>query len=167
MRQPVQILILSLTLAAAGCAVTPTTSVPPPDPVGKLLETGEQVAFRVPAQLLHGHDMEEPSYDAPEGYRPIPGYRGELAVTDRRLLFVVLPAGPTPSWLSIPFAAITRARPSKTPLLNYIVVWDRDQQPNAFLVDARHVRALHQHVGRALIDRPAAGNVGRAATGQD
>lgn len=170
MRHSVQILILILALATAGCTITPAAhspAAPPADPLGTLLEAGEQVAFRAPAQLLHGHDMEEPPYDTPEGYRPIPGYRGELAVTDRRLLFVVLPAGPAPSWMSIPFAAITRARPSRTPLLNYIVVWDRDNQPNAFMVDARHVRALHQHVGQALIGRPAAGNPGQTVTGQD
>lgn len=138
----------------AACATPP--HVPPADPLISLLQPGESIAFRAPAQLLHGHDMEEPAYDRSEGYRPIPAYRGELAVTSQRLLFTVRPAGAQPAWVSIPFAEIARARPSRTPLLNYIVVWDRDQHPDAFQVSAGDVAELHRQVGLALMRRPAA-----------
>jgi hypothetical protein len=139
-------------LLAAGCATTP----PPVDPLANLLAPDEKVAFRAPAQLLHGHDMEAPPY-GDNGYQPIPAYRGELAVTDRRLLFAVLPQSEPPLWVSIPFAAIARARPSRTPLLNYIVVWDQAQHPDAFLVDARQVRELHRQVGQILLPQMSGG----------
>lgn len=38
--------------------------------------------------------MQEPSYDAPQGYRPIATFAGELLLTDRRLLFVETQPGP-------------------------------------------------------------------------
>lgn len=149
--------MLVVTVFVFGCATPPVT---PSDPMGSLLEPGEQVGLRVPARLLHGHDMEEPPYDPVEGYKPIPTYDGELAVTDRRLLFVKLPQDSPPSWVSIPFDAIARARPSRTPLLNYIVVWDRENHPDSFVVDARHVRALHQQFGQAFVRRTQGGHPG-------
>lgn len=157
--------ILLTSLLANGCA----TRMPAvaPDPLVQLLAAGEQVTLRMPAQLQHGHDMTEPSYDAPEGYRPIPTYDGELLLTDRRLLFVEQSRQSTqttqapPSWLSIPYGAVARARPSLTPLLNYLVVWDGEGHPDSFVVNASDVRALHQLVGKALLGRrqgePSAG----------
>lgn len=121
--------------------------------MGTLLESGEQVTMRISAQLLHGHDMTEPSYDAPEGYRPIPVYRGELILTDKQLLFVEQ-QGESPSWLSIPYGAIARVRPSQTQLLNYLVVWDADGHPDSFIVGRGDVSALHREVGQALAKRP-------------
>jgi hypothetical protein len=141
-----------LMFIASGCATLPS---PPVDPATRLLEAGESIRLRVAADLMHGHDMEEPPYDEAEGYRPIPTYPGELLVTDRRLLFVARPAGEEPSWASIPYALIARARPSRTPLLNYIVVWDTDGHADSFVVDASDVRALHQVVGQALMTRGA------------
>lgn len=145
------IVALILLLAIAACSSVPQA---PADPLARLLEPGEHVEFRARAQLVHGHDpMLEPPWDPADGYQPIPTYQGEMAVTDRRLLFVELPAGEVPSWASIPFDAIARARPSRTPLLNYVVVWDHAQHPDAFIVDARHVKALHQAVGQAMLRR--------------
>ena len=136
---------LVLMLLIAGCAHRPA------DRLAAQLEAGETVSFRAAARLLHGHDMSVPSYDDPEGYRPIPEYAGELAVTDRRLLFVATAPAAANSHLSIPFAAIARARPSRTPLLHYVVVWDADGHPDSFLVDARHVAELHRQLGLALM----------------
>lgn len=136
-----------LAALTAGCATTP------PDPAAALLDPGERVELRIATRLLHGHDMQEPSYDAPEGYRPIPTYEGELLLTERRLLFVERSPGRA-STLDIPWAAIARARPSPSPLLNYLVVWDAEGHADSFVVDARDVRALHQAVGRRLVRRP-------------
>lgn len=145
------IVALMLLLGFSACSSVPQAPV---DPLARLLEPGEPVAFRAPAQLMHGHDpMLEPPWDPVDGYKPIPTYQGEMAVTDRRLLFVELPAGDAPSWASIPFDAIARARPSRTPLVNYVVVWDHAQHPDAFIVDARHVKALHQAMGQAMLRR--------------
>jgi hypothetical protein len=156
--------VLLASIIAAGCATTPPAAVP--DPLARLLEPGEQIALRIPAQLLHGHDMTEPSYDAPEGYRPVPTYDGELLLTDRRLLFVEQSGNASPSWLSIPYGAVARARPSTTPLLNYLVVWDGEGHPDSFVVDARDVRALHRHFGNALLGRkPGTGTTGRHGIG--
>ncbi len=136
-----------LLLLASGCATPPA----PVDPVVRLLEPGEPVRLRVSAELMEGHDMEEPPYDAAEGYLPIPTYPGELLLTDRRILFVVTPAGPEASWVSIPYASIARARPSRTPLLHYIVVWDAEGHADSFVVDAGVVQALHRSLGEAMI----------------
>lgn len=142
---------LMLLLGLAACSSAPKVPV---DPLAQLLEPGEQVEFRARAQLLHGHDPGmEPPWDPVDGYKPIPTYQGEMAVTDRRLLFVELPAGEAPSWASIPLDAIARARPSRTPLLNYVVVWDHAQHPDAFIVDARHLKALHQAFGQVMLRR--------------
>lgn len=65
-----RLLCIALLSFVAGCATPPPAA--PPDRVASLLEVGEGVNQRMPAQLLHGHDMQEPDYDAPEGYRPIP-----------------------------------------------------------------------------------------------
>ena len=141
--------LLSFTaLVVSGCATVPS------DPAAALLEPAEQVELRLPATLMHGHDMEEPPYDTPDGYRPIPTYGGELLLTDRRLLFVELPPESTPSYLSMPYAAVARARPSRSPLLHYVVVWDADGHPDSFVVDSSDVTALHQQVGRMLMRRP-------------
>ena len=157
--------LLLLTAWLAGCAATPTPPAmeTPRDPMSRLLEPGETVTYRVRAQLWHGHDMEEPAYDQPEGYRQVPGYSGELAITDRRLLFLALPAGERPGWLSIPIDGIARARPSQTQLLHYAVIWDGEGRPNSFVVDRRDVREFHQQIGRILVRRspgrsPAAGH---------
>ena len=138
-----------LVLLAPGCASRPPSSV---DPAARLLVPGEPIRLRVPADLMHGHDMEEPPY-GDQGYAPIPTYPGELLLTDRRILFVVRSAAPEASWVSIPYAAIARARPSRTPLLNYIVVWDPEGHADSFVVDARFVQALHRKVGEALMAR--------------
>lgn len=143
-------LLTILVVFVAGCASPPAAPV---DPAVRLLEAGEPVRLRVPADLMHGHDMEEPAYDAAEGYRPIPTYPGELLLTDRRLLFIVTPAGPEGSWVSIPYAAIARARPSRTPLLHYIVVWDAGGHADSFIVDASVVQSLHRSLGEALLAR--------------
>lgn len=140
-----------IVFVAAGCA-TPSQPLRP-DAVSSLLEPGEQVALRLPAHLLHGHDMTEPSYDAAEGYRPIPTYQGELILTNQRLLFVEQPGERPPSWLSIPYGAIARARPSQTQLLHYLVVWDADGHPDSFTVSRSDVLALHRQVGQALVKR--------------
>ena len=145
-------LIAFLVLLASGCASPPPPSAPV-DPSARLLVPGETVRLRVPADLMHGHDMEVPPYDEVEGYRPIETYPGELLLTDRRLLFVVRSAGPEASWVSIPYAAVARARPSRTPLLNYIVVWDPEGHADSFVVDARFVQALQRTVGEALMAR--------------
>lgn len=145
------IVAVVLLLGLVACSSAP---VVPVDPLVRLLEAGERIEFRAPAQMLDGHDPGvEPPWDPVDGYKPIPTFHGEMAVTDRRLLFVELPAGDAPSWASIPFDAIARARPSRTPLLNYVVVWDHAQHPDAFIVDARHVKALHQAVGQAMLRR--------------
>ena len=143
-------LLSLITLIATGCT---TTANLPSHPSDKLLTAKEQIKLRIPAQLMHGHDMQEPPYDAPEGYRPIPTFQGELLLTDQRLLFVEQSAEQTPSWLSIPFAAIARASPSRTALLNYVVVWDSEGHPDSFVVNSSDVQALHQFVGRALMTR--------------
>jgi len=112
--------------------------------------------LRIAARLLHGHDMQEPAYDAPEGYRPIPTYEGELLLTDRRLLFL---DGTAPSRLSIPFEAIARFRPSQTSLLHYLVVWDHDGNPDSFVVDSRDVRSLHRQFGQVMLARQKASGI--------
>lgn len=139
-----------MLLLAGSCATVPPAKV---DRAARLLEAGEAVELRVATELMHGHDMEEPPYDENEGYRPIPTYAGELLLTDRRLLFVASTDGPEASWASIPYAAIARARPSRTPLLHYIVVWDTDGHPDSFVVDASVVRALHRTFGEAMMSR--------------
>ena len=148
---PVRLLAFAtlFILLAPGCASPPPSPV---DPVARLLVPGEPIRLRVPADLMHGHDMEEPLYGE-DGYAPIPTYPGELLLTDRRILFAVRSAGPDASWVSIPYAAIARARPSRTPLLNYIVVWDSEGHADSFVVDARVVQALHRSVGEALMAR--------------
>lgn len=138
-----------LVLLASGCASPPPLTV---DPAASLLVPGEPIRLRVPADLMHGHDMEEPPYGE-DGYAPIPTYPGELLLTDRRILFAVTSAAPEASWVSIPYAAIARARPSRTPLLNYIVVWDSEGHADSFVVDARFVQALHRSVGEVLMAR--------------
>ena len=138
-----------LVLLASGCASLPPSPV---DSAARLLVPGEPIRLRVPADLMHGHDMEEPPY-GDQGYLPIPTYPGELLLTDRRILFVVRSAGPEASWVSIPYPAIARARPSRTALLNYIVVWDPEGHADSFVVDARFVQALHRGVGEALMAR--------------
>lgn len=137
--------MLMLLLAFTAC-----TSVPV-DPAQRLLDAGEAVALRMPAQLMHDHDMQEQPYDTPEGYRPISTYQGELLLTDRRLLFIETTTDAASSWLSIPYAAVARARPSRTALLNYLVVWDADGHADSFVVDARQVKALHREVGQRLL----------------
>ena len=127
-------------LALAACAYGPV------DPASGYLEEGEAVHLRVAATLLHGHDMQEPEWDSAQGYRLPPAYAGELLLTDRRLLFV----NADPVELSIPFAAISRSRPSTTPLLNYLIVWDHDGHSDSFVVDAADVKALHAGFARAL-----------------
>ena len=139
-----------LVLVVSGCASPPPAPV---DPATRLLDPGEPVRLRVAADLMHGHDMGEPPYDEQQGYLPIPTYPGELLLTDRRMLFVVRSAGPESSWVSIPYAAIARARPSRTPLLNYVVIWDPEGHADSFVVDARFVQALHRAVGEALMAR--------------
>lgn len=147
-----------MLFVASGCATDPQTQRP--DQVGSLLEPGEQVTLRMRAQLLHGHDMKAQPYDTPEGYRPVPTYQGELILTDQRLLFVEQPAKQPPSWLSIPYDAIARTRPSKTPLLHYIVVWDAAGHPDSFTVSSRDVTALHRQVGQSILKR----NLGSRST---
>lgn len=147
--RPLALTALLVTLVS-GCASPPQAPV---DSATRLLDPGEQVRLRVPADLMHDHDMEEPPYDEAEGYRLIETYPGELLLTDRRILFVVRPAGPEASWVSIPYGAIARARPSRTPLLNYVVVWDPEGHADSFVVDARVVQALHRTVGEALMAR--------------
>lgn len=140
--------IAALTLLL-GCSAAPTN--PPPDPALQLLDANEPVALRLHAELMHGHDMEEPSYDAPEGYQPIEVRQGELLITDRRLLWIEANSGVTLSWVSIPLAAIARARPSRTPLLHYLVVWDAQGHPDSFLVSAKNVQPLHRSFGQAMM----------------
>lgn len=143
--------LLVFSLFASGCTTKPP--VKRPDPFAGQLEADERITLRIPAQLLHGHDMEEPSYEAPEGYRTIPTYRGELAFTDRRLLFVQWPTKNRSSWLSIPYSAVARARPSRTPLLHYLVVWDTNGHPDSFVVDGSNVGVLHRHFAQAIATR--------------
>lgn len=145
--------IVLLSLLAAACTTAPPA--PPTDPATALLEAGERITLRLPAQLLHDHDMQEPSYDDPAGYRPIPTFAGELLLTDRRLLFIEDLRGQpaASSWLSIPFAAVARARPSRTPLLNYLVVWDAAGHADSFVVGSRDVQNLHRSIGQALATR--------------
>lgn len=66
-------------------------------------------------------------------------------------MFVVTPPGPEASWVSIPYASIARARPSRTPLLHYIVVWDSDGHADSFVVDASVVKSLHRSFGDAMM----------------
>lgn len=141
---------LLLVAVLGACSGLPSS---PPDPATALLEAGEVVALRIPAQLMHGHDMQVPSDDGPNGYEPIPTYSGELLLTDRRFLFVERPTASASGWLAVPYAAVAAARPSPTPLLNYLVLWDHAGHPDSFVVDARHVRALHQQAGQALFAR--------------
>lgn len=143
--------LVVFSLLASGCATKPPAERP--DPLVAQLEANERISLRMPAQLLHGHDMEEPSYDSPEGYRPIPSYRGELALTDRRLLFIQPSTQNTSSWLSIPYSAVGRTRPSRTPLLHYLVVWDTQGHPDSFVVDGSNVGALHRHFAQAMATR--------------
>lgn len=140
-----------VALLLAGCSVTP--DAPPRDPILSQLEPGEKLALRMPATLMHRHDMTEPSYDAPEGYRPIPSYRGELLLLDTRLLFVETGRPGANSWLSIPYEAIARIRPSRTPLLHYVVVWDAKGHPDSFVVSARDVQALQRQMAEAMAAR--------------
>lgn len=142
-------LVALFVLFLSGCATPPA----PVDPAAGLLEPGEPVRLRVRADLMHGHDMEEPRYDPVDGYPSIPTYSGELLLTDRRLLFVVTPAGPEASWASIPYATIARFRPSRTPLLHYIVVWNAEGQADSFVVDANVVQALHRSFGEIMAAR--------------
>lgn len=144
-----RILLAFLVFLLSACASLKA----PVDRAAALLDQGELVQLRVPATLKHGHDMEEPPYDAPEGYRPIPTYPGELLLTDRRILFVVASEGASPSWVSIPYPSIARARPSRTQLLHYIVVWDLDGHADSFLVDASNVKALHRSFGEAMMSK--------------
>lgn len=132
-------------MVLAGCTTVPT------DPVTVRLDAGESLVLRVPGILLHDHDMQERSYNSPQGYEPIVSFEGQLAVTDRRMLFVA--AGDI--WVSIPFAAISRARPSQTPLLNYVVIWDSAGHADSFIVDAHDVKALHRAVGEAMLRHPS------------
>lgn len=134
------LVIVTALLALSGCSHAPV------DPAAGLLESGETVHLRVAATLLHGHDMQEPEWDPAQGYRLPPSYAGELLITDRRLLFV----NADPVELSIPYAAISRSRPSTTPLLNYLVVWDHDGHPDSFVVEAAKVKALHAGFAQAL-----------------
>lgn len=53
-----------LVLLASGCASPPPLTV---DPAASLLVPGEPIRLRVPADLMHGHDMEEPPYGE-DGY---------------------------------------------------------------------------------------------------
>ncbi|HEY5762849.1 MAG TPA: hypothetical protein VIS73_06550 [Rhodocyclaceae bacterium] len=134
------LLNVATVLVLAACSHGPV------DPVAGHLEAGEAVHLRVAATLMHGHDMQEPEWDSAQGYRLPPAYAGELLVTDRRLLFV----NADPVELSIPYAAISRSRPSATPLLNYLIVWDHEGHPDSFVVDAADVKALHAGFARAL-----------------
>lgn len=143
--------IVMLLLAGSACI-----SFDPPDRVSRWLEAGEVVKLRIPARLLHGHDMQEPSYESPQGYQPIPTYQGELLLTDRRLLFVDDSNSSEPSRLSVPYEAVARSRPSQTPLLHYLVIWDAEGHSDSFVVDRRHVRALHQLIGQELFNRTPA-----------
>ncbi len=151
MRPPALIVLLVLLVAA--CATPPAPAPAPVDAAASLLEAGETVRLRVAAELWEGHDMEEPPYDEQEGYRPIPTYPGELLLTDRRFLFVVKPAGPEASWVSLPYESITRARRSRTLLLHYIVVWDAEGHADSFVVDAGVVQALHRSFGEVMIGK--------------
>lgn len=135
-----KILIASATMMLGACASAPG------EPVARLLQSGEAVALRVPAWLKHGHDMQEASCDSPPGYVLPPTYQGELLVTNERLLF----ANAEGVEVSIPDAAVARARPGATPLLNCLIVRDLDGHPDSFSVDAAHVRSLHLHFARAL-----------------
>ena len=134
------LMIVASVLALSACSHAPV------DPAAGRLDDGEDVHLRVAATLLHGHDMQEPEWDSAQGYRLPPAYAGELLITDRRLLFV----NANPVELSIPYAAISRSRPSATPLLNYLIVWDHDGHPDSFVVDAANVKALHAGFARAL-----------------
>lgn len=149
-------LVCSIALVAAGCATAPPPAAvasPPADHATPWLLAGETVRQRFPAFLHHGHDMRIPEYDDPMGYRPVPIYNGELLLTDRRLLFIEVPARPEPSLLSIPYNSIVGARPSQTPLLNYVVVWHRAGEVDSFVVDARYLRGLHHQIGEVLFRR--------------
>ena len=147
--------LLICLLFASGCA---TQSPPePPDLLLGQLEAGERITLQIGARLLHGHDMTEPSYDSPEGYQPIPAYQGELALTDRRLLFVSPSKDGSPAWLSISYAAVARARPSRTPLLHYLVVWDTAGHPESFVVDGARVGELHRDFALVMDARAASG----------
>jgi hypothetical protein len=139
--------LLFYVLLVSGCATPPPA---PPDLMLEQLEAGEQITLRLPARLLHGHDMTEPSYDSPEGYKPIPAYQGELALTDRRLLFVSPTKNGPPAFLSIGYAAVARSRPSATPLLHYLVVWDTNGHAESFIVDRSQVAELHRDFAKAM-----------------
>jgi hypothetical protein len=131
--------LLVVLLALLGACTTV-----PVDPVTRWLAPGEVIQLRVVAQLQHGHDMTEPAYDPVDGYPPIPTYDGELLLTDSRLFFLAKGSDGEPSTVSMPYSEITRARPSKTPLLHYIVVWDADNHADSFLVSQRDVQELHR-----------------------
>lgn len=137
-----------IALLVSACAQLPT------DPVAAHLGGDEKVVLRIHAVLLHGHDMQEPSYDSPQGYTLPPTYEGELLVTDARLLF----ANADGAVVSIPYQQIARARPSPSPLLNYLIVWDLDAHPDSFVVDAGHVKALHTTFAHAWEQRRSGGN---------
>lgn len=136
-----------IALLASACAQLPT------DPIAAHLEAGETVALRMHAVLKHGHDMQEPSYDSPQGYTLPPTFEGELLLTDTRLLF----ANAEGVVVSIPYELIARARPSLTPLLNYLIVWDLDAHPDSFIVDAAQVKALHATFAHAWERRRTGG----------
>ena len=141
-------LLFALFTLSSACTTVPKDPV---DPVAHWLEPGEVAQLRVAARLMHGHDMTEPSYDAPEGYQPIPTYEGTLVLTESRLLFVSPVSAGEASTLSIPYTAITRARPSQTPLLHYLVVWDSENHPDSFVVDHLSVQELHRRFGAAFM----------------
>ena len=132
-------------------ACSSNVAKPPADQAIQLLESNERVVQRMGAQLMHGHDMTEPSYETPDGYQPIEIRQGELLITDRRLLFIEATASDSSSWVSIPYAGIARARPSRTPLLSYLVVWDAQGHPDSFLVNAKDVQLLHRSFGQAMM----------------
>lgn len=135
---PLRRLLIVLLALLGACTTVPV------DPATRWLVPGEVVHLRIAAQLLEGHDMTEPAYDAADGYKPIPSHDGELLLTEFRLLFLARGSDGEPSMLSLPYPDISRARPSKTPLLHYIVVWDAKNQPDSFLVGQRDVQELHR-----------------------
>lgn len=136
------LLVVLLSLLGA-CSTVPV------DPAARLLSPGEIIQLRIAARLMHGHDMTEQPY-GPDGYQPIPTYDGELLLTESRLLFLARGNSREPATLSIPYSAISRARPSKTPLLHYLVVWDSDNHADSFVVSDRDVQGLHRQFGAAM-----------------
>lgn len=148
---PFRLLLILLLSLLGACTTAPVEPVVPVDPASRWLAPGEVIQLRIAAQLLHGHDMTEPAYDPTDGYQPIPTYDGELLLTDSRVLFLAQGSSGEQSTLSIPYSEISRARPSKTPLLHYVVVWDTDNHADSFVVSQRHVQELHRQFGAALM----------------